>query len=316
MSSSSDNTKQSPPSQLPKHLRKRLYPTFDPQNPQNLNSLNVNKTTSSSGTLTSTPTLDTPITSLLNLRSPPIPTKTPVLFPLTPDLQSTLSRLNSLSGFTPNQIDKDLVNKINLITSIQNQVIQETKTKIEQTQNKVIEKITQPCINETGVTLKQAVFKTEQTRNMTSRIKVWQHKEEVFLIGCVMDRFFKRGSLASTRKDVKNAKKRKVEEKDEDADCWGYIKKKFDQAWIRFEGKIDVDRSPASLARHYKVMKSKAVASGGNGFRQMFMEWECIYNVGNRLMKDIQEQGEVKGIAGVFEKTVKKNYEQSIGIKI
>eukprot|EP00511_Aplanochytrium_stocchinoi_P006379 CAMPEP_0204824936 /NCGR_PEP_ID=MMETSP1346-20131115/2913_1 /ASSEMBLY_ACC=CAM_ASM_000771 /TAXON_ID=215587 /ORGANISM="Aplanochytrium stocchinoi, Strain GSBS06" /LENGTH=338 /DNA_ID=CAMNT_0051952373 /DNA_START=412 /DNA_END=1428 /DNA_ORIENTATION=+ len=83
-----------------------------------------------------------------------------------------------------------------------------------------------------------------------SRWKSWSREEEIFLVGAVMDRFFKRGSLSSTRADDNGTD-----------DCWSYIKAKYDTAWKNYEARTGKsappERSMNALSRHYKVMKAR-----------------------------------------------------------
>mmetsp|Transcript_5734 Transcript_5734/g.6925 ORF Transcript_5734/g.6925 Transcript_5734/m.6925 type:complete len:348 (+) Transcript_5734:231-1274(+) len=116
-----------------------------------------------------------------------------------------------------------------------------------------------------------------------SRWKSWSREEEIFLVGAVMDRFFKRGSLSSTRADDNGTD-----------DCWSYIKAKYDLAWKNYEARtgktIPPERSMNALSRHYKVMKARISQAdneaddNGEDFRTFFDEWEQMYNIDNSLL--------------------------------
>lgn len=116
-----------------------------------------------------------------------------------------------------------------------------------------------------------------------ARWKSWAHEEEVFLVGAVMDRFFRRGSLSSTRG---------TEDTGTD-DCWAFIKASYDKAWekytLRTGEKKPTERSVAALSRHYKVMKARISAADLQGdssesFREYYNEFEMMYNINNSLL--------------------------------
>lgn len=116
-----------------------------------------------------------------------------------------------------------------------------------------------------------------------ARWKSWAHEEEVFLVGSVMDRFFRRGSLSSTRG---------TEDTGTD-DCWAFIKASYDKAWekytLRTGEKKPTERSVAALSRHYKVMKARISAADLQGdssesFREYYNEFEMLYNINNSLL--------------------------------
>lgn len=74
----------------------------------------------------------------------------------------------------------------------------------------------------------------------------FSYSEEVILIGCVLRRFFNKGSLTSTPSQ----------------NCWGTIKSDYDKAWKIYaerDEKITLpqNRPKESLARHFKFMKAK-----------------------------------------------------------
>lgn len=115
--------------------------------------------------------------------------------------------------------------------------------------------------------------------------KAWTHEEEVFLVGAVMDRFFRRGSLSSTRGSDKTGSD----------DCWPCIKMAYDRAWDNYCRINDAVQRPTErtanhLARRYKVMKIRLAASDMKGetsvsFREYYNEWESKFNVNNRLLR-------------------------------
>mmetsp|Transcript_12368 Transcript_12368/g.16047 ORF Transcript_12368/g.16047 Transcript_12368/m.16047 type:complete len:293 (+) Transcript_12368:164-1042(+) len=121
------------------------------------------------------------------------------------------------------------------------------------------------------------------TSGKDSRWKSWSPDEEIFLVGVVMDRFFKRGSLSSTRADGKG-----------NDDCWSYIKSKYDEAWKNYKtltGKsIPQERSLNALSRHYKVMKARISQADMSGegkvedFKSYYDKFQEEYNIGNCLI--------------------------------
>eukprot|EP00924_Labyrinthula_sp_SR-Ha-C_P009046 maker-scaffold_2-snap-gene-11.50-mRNA-1 protein AED:0.01 eAED:0.01 QI:0/1/0.5/1/0/0/2/133/335 len=129
--------------------------------------------------------------------------------------------------------------------------------------------------------------------NDDTRWKSWTREEEVFLVGGVMNRFFKRGSLSSTRADDKS-----------NDDCWSYIKNFYDKAWENYEAMGGIakptDRSVNALTRHYKVMKARICQADMNGnivddkgnvhkiedFSGYFYEWQNKFNVNGKLVKN------------------------------
>lgn len=129
--------------------------------------------------------------------------------------------------------------------------------------------------------------KDSDTQAHDSKWKSWSRIEETFLVGAVMERFFKRGSLSSSRGDD---------------DCWLFIKETYDLAWEKYEAldgeQIPRVRSQQALSRHYKVMKTKFAEKIGDEvvrddpvtFRDYFCEWEQHYNVNNRLVGKIRKR--------------------------
>eukprot|EP00924_Labyrinthula_sp_SR-Ha-C_P009151 maker-scaffold_2-snap-gene-14.32-mRNA-1 protein AED:0.31 eAED:0.31 QI:136/1/1/1/0.5/0.33/3/164/319 len=114
----------------------------------------------------------------------------------------------------------------------------------------------------------------------------WSHAEEVFLVAAVLDRFFRRGSLASNGKHPA------------EKDCWDDIKEYYDRicaAWHKLAENVNqpslIHRSTSALSRHFKIMKVKATEGdkkrdrSGN-FRQYLREWDEKYNRGGRLIPD------------------------------
>ena len=75
-----------------------------------------------------------------------------------------------------------------------------------------------------------------------ARAPLWTDQEEIFLVGAVMKRFFKYGSLASSRKT--------------ENDVWVSIKDSFDQM-VKEHGQANqAVRTKNALSRHFKFMKS------------------------------------------------------------
>lgn len=117
---------------------------------------------------------------------------------------------------------------------------------------------------------------------MTStRWKSWSHEEEVFLVGAILQRFFRRGSLSSTRTGS-------------DSDCWTSIKATYDLAWRNYTALTGKQpppiRSPNALSRHFKVMKARIFQSELQGedthnFRFFWDEWETNFNVDDCLLQ-------------------------------
>ena len=129
----------------------------------------------------------------------------------------------------------------------------------------------------------QPTASTTTSSGKEARWKSWAHEEEVFLVGSVMDRFFRRGSLSSTRG---------TEDTGTD-DCWAFIKASYDKAWekytLRTGEKKPTERSVAALSRHYKVMKARISAADLQGdssesFREYYNEFEMLYNINNSLL--------------------------------
>lgn len=125
----------------------------------------------------------------------------------------------------------------------------------------------------------------------------WSLDEEVLLVGIVVDRFIKRGSLVSARSKGSR-----------DNDCWTTIKRTYDLAWSRFEEssgtKQPTQRTLNALCRHYKVMRSKfeqvihelldrgsdSINAGEEGLQnislsQLYDLWQNMYNLNNVLVR-------------------------------
>ena len=118
-------------------------------------------------------------------------------------------------------------------------------------------------------------FPNVQEPSRISRRSNWSHAEEVFLVGAVMERFFRAGSLTS--------KSNKGEDGDGN-ECWADIKAIYDLAWQihsdRSNTRAPMERSANTLSRHYKVMKAKlsdARTSGGKNFRDYHNEFQEAY---------------------------------------
>uniref|UniRef100_A0A7S3PH89 Uncharacterized protein n=1 Tax=Aplanochytrium stocchinoi TaxID=215587 RepID=A0A7S3PH89_9STRA len=121
-----------------------------------------------------------------------------------------------------------------------------------------------------------------------ARWNSWSHEEEVFLVAAVMDRFFRRGSLASATKGQGTG----------NTDCWEDIKAYYDKAcnaWTALEENRGtarpVQRSTSALCRHFKIMKVRASEGDVNGtksgnFRVFLREWDNKYNKCFRLVPE------------------------------
>lgn len=125
-------------------------------------------------------------------------------------------------------------------------------------------------------TAERRTFPNVQEPSRISRRSNWSHVEEVFLVGAVMERFFRAGSLTS--------KSNKGEDGDSN-ECWADIKGIYDFAWRvhsdRSNTRAPMERSANTLSRHYKVMKSKLSdlrTSGGKNFRDYYNEFQEIYD--------------------------------------
>lgn len=102
-------------------------------------------------------------------------------------------------------------------------------------------------------------------RNQNCRINSWSHVEEVFLVGAVMDRWFKRGSLSPTRKIVK-------------VDCWEEIRQTYQNRMTNYSIEnglqFAVNRATTALSRRFKILK----ATSSKDLRNLYLEWEIKYN--------------------------------------
>lgn len=113
----------------------------------------------------------------------------------------------------------------------------------------------------------------------------WSHKEEVFLVGAVLERFFTVGSLSS--KPGKQKKDGGVGQNE----CWEDIKHIYDRAWDNHACIAAIEppyeRSSGALARHYKVMKAILNKDDniGKTFRQYWNEFHEEYNQGEQIVK-------------------------------
>ena len=114
-----------------------------------------------------------------------------------------------------------------------------------------------------------------QEPSRISKRSNWSHVEEVFLVGAVMERFFRAGSLTS--------KATKADDRDSN-ECWADIKGIYDYAWRvhadRANTRVPMDRPANTLSRHYKVMKSKLSdvrTSAGSNFRDYYNEFQEVY---------------------------------------
>lgn len=99
-----------------------------------------------------------------------------------------------------------------------------------------------------------------------TRAPLWTDQEEIFLVGAVMRRFFKYGSLASSRKT--------------ENDVWDSIKLSFDQM-VRDHGRVDqAVRSKNALSRHFKFMKSTQNPERPK-FYELYKKYEERYGKGS-----------------------------------
>lgn len=104
----------------------------------------------------------------------------------------------------------------------------------------------------------------------------WSHEEEVFLVGAVLERFFSRGSLSSTKKESAGSK---------NSNCWETIKKTYDASFRKFTDlsgqQCPPERTENALSRHYKVMKERSLGKTQKNrvsFKKLYDEWETKYN--------------------------------------
>lgn len=150
-----------------------------------------------------------------------------------------------------------------------------------------------PCVSGSTATQIESEQRSPETHVQAktegnARWNSWSHEEEVFLVAAVMDRFFRRGSLASATKGNGTG----------NTDCWEDIKSYYDRAcaaWTNLEqnqGKPRlVTRSTSALCRHFKIMKVRASEGDVNGtkkgnFRGFLREWDTKYNRNYRLIPE------------------------------
>ena len=132
-------------------------------------------------------------------------------------------------------------------------------------------------------TPKPLVIPPEDHAVYTNRTN-WSHKEEVFLIGAVLERFFRVGSLSSKP----NAQPRSKDSNE----CWDDIKDIYDIAWSNHSMITNIpapyERSANALARHYKVMKSNLNKPSyeGKSLRGYWDEFQNVYNIQNDLLEE------------------------------
>lgn len=132
-------------------------------------------------------------------------------------------------------------------------------------------------------TPKPLVIPPEDHAVYTNRTN-WSHKEEVFLIGAVLERFFRVGSLSSKPNSQPKSK--------DSNECWDDIKDIYDVAWRNHSIITNIpapyERSANALARHYKVMKSNLNKPGyeGKSLREYWDEFHQVYNFQNNLLEE------------------------------
>eukprot|EP00924_Labyrinthula_sp_SR-Ha-C_P004545 snap_masked-scaffold_1-processed-gene-3.26-mRNA-1 protein AED:1.00 eAED:1.00 QI:0/-1/0/0/-1/1/1/0/374 len=136
----------------------------------------------------------------------------------------------------------------------------------------------------------KSTVKPEKTKKAVANSKPWKDREEVFLVGCVFDMYFRRGSLTPN-------KKQRATVTDENY-CWEKIRRIYDKAINRFEeltGEVANPRTMHAITRHFKVIKSKLSSNVGEvdeedeyetedfELKKMYFEWETLYNENNIL---------------------------------
>lgn len=140
-------------------------------------------------------------------------------------------------------------------------------------------------VKELGEASTASSLVSDTNPSSSNHFKCWSIMEEIFLVGVVMDRFFRRGALTAANH--------------EDG-CWTEIKHLYDQAWTRYNTlhnkEIPAKRSMKALARHYKVMKSKITQADIKGdrssnFRAYLKQWEEVYNVDQCLLSSCSPSG-------------------------
>ena len=129
---------------------------------------------------------------------------------------------------------------------------------------------------------KQSRTASSDSSTESPKWKSWSHEEKTFLVGAVVDRFFRIGSLSS-RKSA-----------DSDGDCWNFIKATYDAYWDKYTSHTGIERpcerTAAALSRHYKVMKAKISSNDQKGitrytFREFYKDFELIYNKINPMFE-------------------------------
>lgn len=96
----------------------------------------------------------------------------------------------------------------------------------------------------------------------------WTHQEELFLVGSVIERFLRTGSLASRNTVPKGSGAAITGDKNRSNKAWLEIKYIYDFAWEVYLNAtypvttIRGERTATSLLRHFKVMKKKLVSRG------------------------------------------------------
>ena len=177
-------------------------------------------------------------------------------------------------------------------------LIENNKTSILNDKNSILNDKNSILSNKTSILNNKNSMKTNEIeKNSKERLSLlckqtpkwrsWPHIEEVFLIGAVMERFFTRGSLSSSKKNKADGER-----------CWTNIRKIYDHAWKRYgeteerktEKPFSFTTRPANaLARHYKVMKERVIHGNDKTFLEYYEEWEKYYNYNNCLLRDCPE---------------------------
>lgn len=112
----------------------------------------------------------------------------------------------------------------------------------------------------------------------------WSKEEEIFLVGAVLDRFFARGSLSSTKQENADTSKK---------NCWDTIKATYDSCFRKYSAQVGTPippmRTENALSRHYKVMKERSLSKNHKNsvnFRALYEEWEINFNQKYNLIID------------------------------